>query len=120
MTTSKHLTIAGVLQLVQSIPLLLFSAYYIAEIILVLRDGSQELGELSEGIFMLSLFAVILLAEGAVVWFGIALIKQKQWTRRVGGFVCCVPGLLSMPIVISVYTLWALVQMNKDVTCNKG
>ena len=110
MTVSKHLKIAGVLQIVQSIPLLLFSAYYIAEILL----GPQELGELSEIIFMLSLFVLIFLCGGVVVWFGIALIKQKQWTRRVGGFICCVPGLLSMPIVISVYTLWVLVRMNKE------
>ncbi len=91
MKSNKHLKIAGVLQVAQSIPLLLMGAMAVVMTISELWADEKELGEIFEFLPTLML-VLILLGGGVMVWFGISLAMEKQWTRRVWGYVCCVPG----------------------------
>lgn len=105
-----HMKIAGALQIVLSIPLLLlFSAMlqgYPPELFLLIPNW---------------MYALVLLAGGVEVFFGISLLKQKKWVGGPGGFICCFPGFFLGLIgtVISVYTLWVLImQVNNNVRRN--
>lgn len=113
MKTGKHQKIAGALQIVQSFPPLLMSSYYFTELIAALRSGSPEF-ELHEAIVMSLIIVLIFLIGTVLVWFGYSLIREKPWTSRIGGFICCVPGLIAFPYVISAYTLWVVLQVNKE------
>jgi hypothetical protein len=116
MNASTHLKISGVLQIVQGVMMLLFGAYgVVGNFFNSPWPDSLEPGELSEIIYIILIIACIFLAGGLQVWFGRSLVMQKQWTTRVGGFICCIPGLCSWPFLISVYTLVVLVmvQVNK-------
>jgi len=115
MKSSKHMKIAGALQLLQGIQSLLFGAYGALPIILGLQGGSNDLAEMFEFLPTLIL-AIIILAGTVQTWFGIALIKQRQWVTRPAGFICCVPSFFpaTPPVLVGVYTLWVLVQINKQ------
>ena len=113
MKTDRHMKIAGVLQMVQSIPLLLFGGYYIISIIQAFLNDSQGWGELPEVILMILAIAFIFVYGVVLAWFGYSLIMQKQWTTRVGGLLCSIAGCLLFPHIISIYTLWVWLQANK-------
>ena len=95
----------------QGIMMLLFGMYGVVGNFFNPRDSSRE-SELPLFIFTIVMLVLIFLVGGMQVWFGYSLIRQKQWTTKVIGYICCVPGLLSFPHVISGYTLWVLVQVN--------
>lgn len=46
--------------------------------------------------------------------FRYSLIRQKQWIYCVGGYICCIPCLISDPVVISAYSLWGLLQVRLE------
>lgn len=106
MKAIMHMQIAGALQIVLSIPLLLlcigmFGGGYPPEFFSLLPYW---------------MYALFLFVVGIELLFGISLFKKKRWVGGAGGFICCVPGLFYglIGIVISVYTLWVLiVQVNK-------
>lgn len=114
MNINKRLKIAGALQMVQSAPYLIFSAYYAVVLIHARRDGSQELSELPEDLFMFLIIGLGFLCGVLLAWFGYSLIRQKTWPSRIGGFLCCLPCLISFPHVISLYTLWVLILANRQ------
>ena len=108
MKSSKHMIVAGALQVVQSFMLLGFGTIYIILYIRDLQEGSQD--------FELTMFLILALALFVGVcqlWFGISLAMQKRWTKRVWGFICCVPGLFH-PILFSAYTLWVLIMVRRE------
>jgi hypothetical protein len=112
--------IAGVLQIIQSFMLLQFSVLFVVRVILDLREGSIPLSEHLELIPLLAL-ALTLVIGACQIWFGICLTKQRPWTTRVWGFLCCAPGLFVFPIVFSAYTLWVLIWVcRKDASVMTG
>ena len=121
MKTRDHLTIAGVLQLVQGIPNLLYwGGMSIALIILDLKEGPIEWGEAFE-LWPTLMLALILLCGAIEIGFGIALLQKKNWVTRTGGFICCIPSLwlaFFPPVLAGVYTIWVLVQVRKDDSHN--
>lgn len=113
MKISKHLKIAGSLQIVLGLLALIPGAFYVAEFFKSPRvfDGAG----FSELIPVMLFFTSAFLCGGAQVWFGYALVRQKQWTTQVGGFICCALGFLHPPgMVISGYTLWFLIQARSE------
>ena len=116
MNTSRHLKIAGVLQMVQGIMMLLFGVFGAVGNFFNPRADSQELGELSEVIFIILILACIFLAGAIQAWFGISLAMQKRWTTRIGGFIFCALGLPGFPVgtAISGYTLWVLIMVRGE------
>jgi vacuolar-type H+-ATPase subunit I/STV1 len=113
MKQSRHLKIAGVLQLVQGVPLLLGGILYVFALIRDLQTGVHELNESGSIILIL---AVCLFIGVCQVCFGLSLTMQKQWTRRVAGFICCALGLVFFPFgtAISGYTLWVLIMVRGE------
>jgi hypothetical protein len=109
MKTSKHLKIAGALQIVQSLTLLPFGAIYI---ILCIRDLQES--PKTFVLFMALIIALSLFVGVCQLWFGISLAMQKRWTTRVWGFICCVPGLISFPMLFSAYALWVLIMVRRE------
>ena len=112
MKTSKHLKIAGALQIVQSLGLLQFGLYVIPYI-LEIQEGSQTLDD------SMLILAPLLFVGACQFWFGIALIRQKQWVKGVRGFLCCAPSLFP-PVILGAYTIWVLVQANKKDVYNEN
>jgi hypothetical protein len=112
MNTKKHIKIAGALQMVQGIPLVLFALWYIALLIPEFQAGSMGPGDLFIFILILS---IAFLFGGVLVWFGGSLLGQKPWTSRAGGFICSAVSGLCFPHIIGIYTLWVLLQVNKEV-----
>ena len=110
MNSSKHLKIAGALQIAQSIPVFLFSGSYLIAYIRELQEGSQALDDR-----MLIIISILLCGAG-LLSFGISLIMKKQWTTRVGGFIFCALGLPGIPIgtAISGYTLWVVIMVRGE------
>ena len=113
MNTSKHMKIAGVLQLVQSLPFLLGGILYTFALIYDLQAGKHEWNE-SWGVFLI--LAVCLFLAVCQVWLGLSLVMQKQWVTRVAGFLCCAIGFLFFPLgtAISGYTFWVLIMVRGD------
>lgn len=110
MKSSKHMIVAGALQVVQSLTLLVFGTLYVILYIRDLQEGSQDF-ELTMFLFLtLALFVGV-----CQLWFGISLAMQKRWTRRRVGFICCAPSLIGSypPLILGAYTIWVLVQANK-------
>ena len=105
MERSKHLKIAGALQIVQSFTLIAFASRYLIPYVRELQEGSQALDD------RMLILALILLCGACQLWFGISLIMQKQWTTHVVGFIFCALGFLGFPVgtAISGYTLWAVI-----------
>jgi hypothetical protein len=103
---SKHLKIAGYLQIVQGLFDSVFSILYIIILIRELQEGSPAFDGR-----MLS-FAFTLLVGVCLLWFGISLVMQKRWTTRVWGFIFCAPGLIAFPVgtAISGYALWVVIR----------
>lgn len=108
MKYSKHLKIAGALQIVQTSMGLLFGIMYVILYVLNIQEGSQRF-ELQ----MALLLAFLLLIGIGPLWFGISLVMQKPWTTRVWGFVCCAPSLFSFPMLIGAYTLWVMIMVRQ-------
>ena len=113
MNTSKHMKIAGVLQLVQSLPFLLGGILYTFALIYDLQAGKHEWNE-SWGFFLI--LAVLIFLGVCQVCFGVSLTMQKQWATRVAGFICCAIGLPFIPggTAISGYTLWVLIMVRRE------
>jgi hypothetical protein len=109
MKRSKHIIIAGALQVAQSLTLITGAGRYIFIYICQLQEGSQTLDD------RMVILALILLYGACLLWFGISLLLQKQWTRQVAGIICCALGLVVFPIgtAISGYTFWVLLQANR-------
>ena len=110
MNTSKHIKIAGVLQLVHGLPFLLGGILYTFALIYDLQAGKHEWNE-SWGDFLI--LAVLIFLGVCQVCFGVSLTMQKQWATRIAGFICCAIGLPVIPVgtAISGYTLWVLLQV---------
>jgi len=77
--------------------MVLFGAYGVVGNFFNPGADYQELGELSESIFIILILAAIFLVGAVQTWFGISLIKKRKWVTRVGGFICCAPALLAPP-----------------------
>ena len=109
MDASKHLKIAGALQIVLSLPQLLIGVFFIIMHILYLQEEGLHAFEL----YMLFTLSIMPFAGACLLWFGISLVMQKQWTRGVVGLIICALGLVSFPLgtAISGYTLWVLLQV---------
>ena len=89
MKASKHMIVAGALQVVQSFMLLVFGTIYIILYIRDLQEGSQDFEST-----MFLMLALALLVGVCQLWFGISLAMQKRWTTRRNGFICCAPSLI--------------------------
>ncbi len=116
MNISKHLKIAGALQISQGIIMLLFGVYgVIGNFFNPWADGSSET-PFAEFIYVILMLALIFLLGGFQTWFGISLVKQKRWPTRIGGFIFCALGLLGFPVgtAISGYTLWVLIMVRGE------
>ena len=110
MNLTKHLKIAGALQLVQGLPFLLGGILYTIALIRDLQTGLHELNESGSIILILTIALFIGVCQ---VCFGLSLVMQKQWVTRVAGFLCCTIGLLFFPLgtAISGYIFWVLLQV---------
>jgi vacuolar-type H+-ATPase subunit I/STV1 len=113
MNTSKHMKIAGVLQLLQGLLFLLGGTLYTIALISDLQTGVHELND-SWSFFLV--LAVALFMGTCQVCFGLALVMRKQWATRVSGFICCAIGLPFIPFgtAISAYTLWVLIMVRGE------
>ena len=118
MEPNTHRKIAGILQLAQGIPNLLFwGGMSVVRIILDLKDGAElsDAFELKPTLIL----AAILLGGAIETWLGIALLRKKKWVSRAGGFICCLPSLwLNVlppgPLHVGAYTIWVLTRIRKD------
>jgi len=110
MNISKHLKIAGALQVVQGLYVSVFSILYIIILIRKLQEGSQTLDD------RMWILGFLLLVGVCQLWFGISLAMQKRWTTRVVGFIFCALGLAGFPVgtAISGYTLWVLIMVRGE------
>jgi hypothetical protein len=115
MEASKHLRIAGALQIVQSLTSLPFGVIYVVLYIRDLQEGSHTFEFLMALILALAIFIGL-----CQLWFGSSLAMQKRWTTRVWGFICCAPGLIMFPMLFSAYTLWVLIMVNQKETCSSS
>ena len=116
MNASKHLKIAGALQFVPGILMLLFGIYgVIGNFFNPWADGSSKT-PIAEFVFVILMLALIFLLGGVRIWFGISLARQKRWTTRVWGFILCALGLPGFPVgtAISGYTLWVLITVRGE------
>ena len=116
MNASKHLKIAGALQVVPGIMMLLFGIYgVIGNFFNPWTDGSSKT-TFAEFIYVILMLALIFLLGGVLTWFGISLVMQKRWTTRVWGFIFCAVGFLGFPVgtAISGYTLWVLIMVRGE------
>ena len=110
MKWSKHLKIAGALQIAHSFMLIPFAVIYVILYIRDLQEGSHTFELLMALILALALFVGV-----CQLWFGISLAMQKRWTTGVVGYICCGPSLIFFPpLIIAAYTIWGLVQTNKQ------
>jgi len=117
MKSSKHMIVAGALQVAQSFMLLVFGSIYTILYIRDLQEGSHD--------FELTLFLMLALALFIGIcqlWFGISLAMQKRWTTRRIGFICCAPSLIGSypPVILGAYTIWVLVQAKKKEAHHEG
>jgi hypothetical protein len=115
MNISKHLKIAGVLQVIQGIMMLLFGLYGVFGNFFNPWADSPE-WEFSKSTRIILMLTLIFLFGGIQTWFGFSLARQRQWTTRVGGFICCVLGFFSFPPVFSLYAFVVLLLVNKAKT----
>jgi hypothetical protein len=116
MNASKHLKIAGALQVVSGIMMLLFGIYgVIGNFFGSCVDGSSKT-PFAEYIYVISVLALIFLLGGVLTWFGISLVMQKRWTTRVWGFIIGALGFPGFPVgtAISGYTLWVLIMVRRE------
>jgi hypothetical protein len=109
MKQSRHLKIAGVLQLVQGVPLLLGGILYVFALIRDIHESPPAFA-----LFIVLIIALALFVGVCQLWFGISLVMQKRWTTRVWGFVCCALGLISFPMLFSAYTLCVLILVIRE------
>jgi len=115
MNASKHLKIAGALQVIQGIIMLLFGMYGVIGNFFNPGIDDSSKTPFAEFIYVILMLALIFLLGGVQTWFGISLVRQNRWTTRIGGFIFCALGLPGFPVgtAISGYTLWVLVQVRK-------
>jgi hypothetical protein len=109
MKWSKHLKIAGALQIVQSLTLIPGTGSYI---IWCFRDIHESPPAFA--LFIILIIALVLFIGVCQLLFGISLIMQKRWTTRRWGLICCAPGLISFPMLFSAYTLWVLIMVRGE------
>jgi uncharacterized membrane protein HdeD (DUF308 family) len=110
MNTTKHMRIAGILQTLQSLMFSTFGIWYVILYIQDLQKGSHTFE------FQMALLLAFLVFIGICqLWFGISLAMQKGWTKRIGGYICCIPSLIfsTPPVIVGAYTIWVLVQVRK-------